>query len=354
MDSRNSLAVILYFLSLPLKYRHMKAISLISGGLDSILATKLILDQGIDVVALTCVTPFNKCNHKENCNCAIRKVTNKLGVELRVLDISQDFLSILTNPSYGFGSNMNPCIDCKILIFKKAKELMPEIGAKFLVSGEVVGQRPMSQQRPILNAIEKKAGVKGILIRPLSAKLLKPTEPEKNGWVDREKLLGISGRGRKDQFALAEEFDISDFSTPAGGCFLTYKGYSRKIKDLIKYNELTLNNVNILKVGRHFRISPKLKLIVGRDERDNQKLLDISQERDLIFEPVDEIRGPVALGRGEVQDKEQIEQCSRIIGRYCDKDYTNLVIKIKKVSTKNEERISCLPFEDRELDKFRI
>ena len=317
------------------------------------MATKLILDQGIEVLALTCATPFNKCSHGQDCGCVVRRMTRKLGVELKVLDISQDFLSMLKNPPYGFGSNMNPCIDCKILIFRKAKELMPQVGASFLVSGEVLGQRPMSQKKPTLNAIVNNAGVKGILVRPLSAKLLEPTEPEKNGWIDREKLLGISGRGRKDQLALAEKFGITDFSAPAGGCFLTNEGYSKKIEDLIKHNTLSLDNVGILKIGRHFRISPKFKLIVGRDEKDNLKLLDAPQAGDLIFEPSDEIKGPVALGRGEFTDRE-IEACAKIIAKYCDKNSSDIQIRVRAHLSDFRKLISCLPFQDSDLSCYRI
>ncbi len=331
----------------------MKAISLISGGLDSALATKLILDQGIDVVALTCVTPFAKCNHKGDCNCTIRKLVDKLGIELKVVDISKDFLPILKNPSHGFGSNMNPCIDCKILILKKAKELMPQLGAKFLISGEVVGQRPMSQKRPTLKMIEKKADVSGILIRPLSAKVLEPTEPEKNNWIDREELLGISGRSRKDQIVLADKFNITEYSAPAGGCFLTNEGYARKIKDLVKHDTLDLENVNILKIGRHFRIGSKSKLIVGRDEKDNLNLLDIAQQGDTVFEPSEEIRGPVALGKGSF-DEQQIELSCKIIGRYCDESKKELQIRIRKVPADYEKVLSYPPFKDEELVPLRI
>ena len=331
----------------------MKAISLISGGLDSALATKLIIDQGIEVVALTCVTPFNKCDHKEDCDCVVRRMARKLGVELKVLDISQDFLNMLKNPSYGFGSNMNPCIDCKILIFRKAKELMPKISAKFLISGEVLGQRPMSQKRPTLNAIDNNAEVKGTLLRPLSARLLPPTEAENNGWVDREKLLGISGRGRKEQLALAEKFSITDFSAPAGGCFLTNEGYAKKIKDLIEHEELDLNNVNMLKIGRHFRLGPKSKIIVGRDEKDNLKLLDLASQNDIIFEPVEEIKGPVALGRGEFGDK-KLEIALKIITRYCDDEGKEIKIRTRKIPSGFDKLISSSPFQDNELSPYRI
>jgi len=331
----------------------MKAISLISGGLDSTLATKLILDQGIEVVGLNCKSPFCLCDHGKGCKSAAKEISEKFGIELKYINTSLDFLEIVKNPPHGYGSNINPCVDCRILMLKKAKELMQQIGALFIITGEVMGQRPMSQKRPTLRLIEKEAGLVGFIVRPLSAKVLEPTEPEKLGWVDRNKLLSISGRGRKDQIALAKEFSVYDYPCPAGGCLLTNEGYANKVRDLIKHDELRLENIALLKMGRHFRIDSQSKLIVGRDEKENQRLLDIAQEGDTVFEPIEEIRGPVALGKGSF-DKKQIEQSCRIIGRYCDESGEDLQIKIRKVSTDYEKAISCSPFKDEELTPLRI
>lgn len=331
----------------------MKAISLISGGLDSTLATKLILDQGIEVIGLNCKSPFCQCDHGKGCKSAAREITQKFGIELRQINTSLEFLEILKNPPHGYGSNINPCIDCRILMLKKAKELMQQIGAAFLITGEVLGQRPMSQKGPTLRLIEKEVGLAGFIVRPLSAKVLEPTEPEKLGWIDRDKLLSISGRGRRDQIALAKEFNVGDYPCPAGGCLLTNEGYANKVRDLIKHDELTLNNIALLKTGRHFRIDSQSKLIVGRDEKENQRLLDVAQKDDTVFEPIEEIRGPVALGRGGFDEK-HIELSSRIVGRYCDNGYTNLQITIRKHLLDHQEAISCSPFKDNELIPFRI
>ncbi|MDD5618249.1 MAG: hypothetical protein PHG69_04075 [Candidatus Omnitrophica bacterium] len=331
----------------------MKAISLVSGGLDSVLATKLILDQGIEVVGLNCVTPFSACAHN-NCDCVIKRTADNLGIKLEIINLGKDFLEMLKNPSYGYGKNMNPCIDCKILMLKKAKELMEKIGAKFIVTGEVLGQRPMSQKRPTLGLIEKKSGVEGILVRPLSAKVLEPTEPEKNGWLDREKLFGISGRGRTDQLALAKTFGISDYSTPAGGCLLTYEGYAKKVEDLIKHNELTLDNVSFLKIGRHFRLNPHYKLILGRDEKENIQLFALAKKGDWIYEPQEEIRGPVALARGEPEGETQMEQSCRLVARYCDENNRDLEIRVKRYGEDSQKNIRCTPFKESEACAFRI
>ncbi|MFC1708613.1 hypothetical protein ACFL2J_00940 [Candidatus Omnitrophota bacterium] len=331
----------------------MKAISLISGGLDSTLATKLILDQGIEVVGLNCRSPFCQCDHGKGCKNSAKEITAKFGIELKYINTSLEFLEIIKNPPHGYGSNINPCIDCRILMLNKAKELMRQIGASFIITGEVMGQRPMSQKRPTLRLIEKEAGLVGFIVRPLSAKVLEPTEPEKLGWVDRSKLLSISGRGRKDQIALAKEFNVNDYPCPAGGCLLTNEGYANKVRDLIKHDELKLENIAILKMGRHFRIGSQSKLIVGRDGKENQRLLDIAQEGDTVFEPIEEIRGPVALGKGELNE-EQIGISGRIIGRYCDEGDVGLQIRIRKVPADCEKIVSFSPFKDNELPPFRI
>jgi tRNA-uridine 2-sulfurtransferase len=199
----------------------IKAISLISGGLDSTLATKVVMDLGVDVLAANFVSPFCQCSRKDGCRHEARFVSEQLNIPLRIVNATDDFLEMLKKPKHGYGSNMNPCIDCRILMLKKSKELMDEVGASFLITGEVLGQRPMSQRRDAMRTIEKEAGVTGLVLRPLSAKLLEPTIPEEKGWVDREKLLDISGRSRKPQMKMAEDFNIKDYPCPAGGCLLT-------------------------------------------------------------------------------------------------------------------------------------
>jgi hypothetical protein len=330
----------------------MKAISLISGGLDSSLATKIILDQGIEVIGLNCLTPFSTCLHKD-CNCVVKRITDKLGIELVVINLGEEFLDILKNPVYGYGSHINPCIDCKILMLKKAKELMPKVQAQFIITGEVLGQRPMSQNSQTLPLIENKSGTQGILVRPLSAKVLEPTPPEKLGWLDRDKLLNISGRARKVQLALAEQWGIQDYSEPSGGCLLTYEGYAKKVGDLIKYNGLSLDNVSLLKIGRHFRLGPEYKLIVGKDEDDNTQLVSLAKNGDWIFEPDEKIKGPVSLGRGEVLQG-QLDQSCKILARYCDGNNNDLKVSVKRLNSDFEKSISCQALSDKEVSALRI
>jgi tRNA U34 2-thiouridine synthase MnmA/TrmU len=285
----------------------MKAIALISGGLDSTLAAGLIERQGIEVVPLHFKIGFA---HRD------REVTNNLDIEPKIIDVAQDFLDILKNPRYGFGSNMNPCIDCKIFMLAKAKDLMPEFNAEFVVTGEVLGQRPMSQNRQTLRLIEEKSGLEGLLLRPLSAKLLSETIPEQKGWVSRDKLLDFNGRSRKPQLELARTLGIKGFAQPAGGCLLTDPEFSKRLKDLIAHQELNSDNVELLKIGRHFRLADNAKLIVGRNEEEDSRLLEMGQDNDYLFLPPEETAGPTSLGRGILSQK-LIQLACGITAHYC-------------------------------------
>ena len=293
-----------------------KAIALLSGGLDSILAARLIMEQGIDVEALNFNTVFCTCTNKDSSCLASQSAAKELGVPLKVINISREYLEVVKSPKHGYGSNMNPCIDCRIFIFKKAKEYMLQQGASFLITGEVVGQRPMSQKKDMLRHIEKEADLNGLILRPLSAKILEPTIPEKSGWVDRDKFLDIAGRGRKPQFQLAVDFSIKDYPCPAGGCLLTDPGFAKKAKDLIDHNEFTVENINLIKSGRFFRLSDDLKVIAGRSEDENGRLLKMAHTGDFIFKVLHH-PGPIVLGRGKV-DADQCEFMAGIAARYSD------------------------------------
>jgi len=287
-----------------------KAIVLLSGGLDSILATKLMLEQSIDVEAVNYHIAFAACGgNSAECDPA-SKAAKILKVPLKTFDITKEYLEVFKNPKYGYGANVNPCIDCKIFMLKKAKEYMKEIGASFLVTGEVLGERPMSQRKDALHIIERDAGVKGILLRPLSAKLLEETVPEREGVVDREKLLDIRGRSRKPQMALAKKFEIKEYPSPAGGCLLTDPGFAKRVKDLIRHDALSVDDLVLLAVGRHFRLSKAAKLIVGRDKRENGLLGSLVKPDDIVFKLKDH-EGPLSILRGEA-DKVSIELAAGI------------------------------------------
>ena len=294
----------------------MKAIALLSGGLDSTLAVKVVLEEGIEIVALNFFSPFCLCNRKTGCKSIAKKITDEFGIELKVIYVGEEYIEILKNPKHGYGKNLNPCIDCRILMLRHAKELMQEIGASFIITGEVLGQRPMSQHRAALKTIEKESGLEGLILRPLSAKLFPLSIPEKEGWVDRERLLEISGRSRRPQMALAKDYKISDYACPAGGCLLTDRGFANRMRDLMTHSEITLDDIQLLKVGRHFRLSSSCKLIVGRNKEENERLLGLAKQGDLYFSPV-EAMGPDGIGQGSF-DNGNIQKSVSIIARYCD------------------------------------
>ncbi len=278
-----------------------KAIVLLSGGLDSILAARLMLEQGIDVIAVNFSAKLCMCGCKKTGEGPAQAAAKMLDIPLETIDITSDFIEIIKNPRYGHGSNMNPCIDCKIYMLKHAKGLMGKLGASFLVTGEVLGERPMSQRKDALNLIEKRADVKGILLRPLTAKNLDTTIPESEGVVDREKLLDIRGRSRKPQMALAEKFGIDSYPNPAGGCLLTDEGFSKRVKDAIAHGEFDTENLAILSIGRHFRLSERMRLVVGRDQSENAMLLSLAKNDDIILKLKDH-QGPISILRGEITD----------------------------------------------------
>ena len=298
----------------------MKAIALVSGGLDSTLASRIVKDLGIELIALNTRTPFCLCNRKKedgSCSHEAGRVSQELGIKLLAINTSTEFLEIVKKPKHGYGSNMNPCLDCRILLFKKAKEAMEKEGASFVITGEVLGQRPMSQRLEAMRLIEKESGLEGLVVRPLSAKVLEPTIPEKSGWIDRKKLLAINGRGRREQFDLAKELGIYDYPCPSGGCLLTDPGFSRRLRDLMQHQDLALADVNLLKIGRHFRLAGGIKLIVGRNEGENSRLEMVKEEKDYFLYP-EEIAGPSALLRGDVMGTSNLETASKIVARYCD------------------------------------
>jgi tRNA U34 2-thiouridine synthase MnmA/TrmU len=333
----------------------MKAVALVSGGLDSTLAAKLIQGLGIETVALNFKTSFCLCDKKTNpgCSYTAKTVSENLGIPLKIMNISEEFFQVLKNPRHGYGSNMNPCIDCRILKFRKAKEFMLEIGAGFILTGEVLGQRPMSQHRRALKIIEQESGLEGLVLRPLSAKLLPETLPEKNGWVDRNKLLAFNGRSRKPQFDLARALNIKDYPCPAGGCLLTDPEFAKRIKDLMRHEDLSLNNVELLKVGRHFRLSRYAKLIVGRNEKENARILDLAKEGDVVFWPLN-LAGPTALVRG-ILNQDLIGICSKIVCRYCDLNGNiNADIVYRIIPDKEDRILVTEPIEEDKLIGFRI
>jgi tRNA-specific 2-thiouridylase len=242
----------------------MKAIALFSGGLDSTLAMKLIIDQGIDVLAVNISTGFgstkDRLEHMQN-------MCDQVGAEFKIIDIQSEFLQdVLFDPKHGYGKNFNPCIDCHAKMFAVAKRIMEVEGASFLISGEVMGQRPMSQNKDALQTVLNESNCDGLLLRPMSAKMLTPTIAETKGWVDREKLEGITGRSRERQLELAKEIGLADFESPGGGCLLTDENFAKKIVDFVKHDKFEVKDIPVMKFGRHLRLSDGAKLVVGRNQ----------------------------------------------------------------------------------------
>jgi len=307
--------------------RTTKAIGLLSGGLDSTLAVKMMIDENIEVLALNFTSPFCTCT-KKGCMHEATRVANELGIHIKVVSKGEEYLSILRNPKHGYGKNMNPCIDCRIFIFKKAKEYMEEMGASFIFTGEVLGQRPMSQRMETMVLIERESGLEGLVLRPLSAKFMTPTIPENEGIVNREKLLAIQGRGRKPQIELAEDLEIKDYMCPAGGCLLTSKEFARKLRDLFEHRKrVNLNDVQLLKFGRHFRFGQN-KIIVGRNEAENNILMTRKQKTDYVFE-VPGCGSPNTLLQG-TKTKESIVLAARLTARYSDCEEEKILVKYGK------------------------
>ncbi|MFC1834310.1 hypothetical protein ACFL2Q_06195 [Thermodesulfobacteriota bacterium] len=290
-----------------------KAVALISGGLDSALAIHLVKAQGIDVTAVHFTAFFNAGNPELE-DSAVMVTARQLGVPVILEPRGHDFIEVIRNPRFGHGKNINPCIDCRIYSFIKTKTLMEEIGASFMVTGEVVGQRPMSQRRDAIGFIERKSGCSGIVVRPLSGKLLPPTLPEKAGIIDRDKLLDIAGRGRKTQLALAREIGLTGYQTPAGGCLLTDKNFSNRLRDLLEDKDDVLpEELDLLGVGRHLRIRPGLKIVVGRKEAENKIIQGLAQVG-ILLSPAG-FPGPVVLAQGS-PDSEEEALIGSIIRRY--------------------------------------
>lgn len=328
----------------------MKAVSLFSGGLDSILSAKIIQLQKIEVTAFHFVLPFYYIEDEKQIKAV--KIAHKLGIPIEIFRGGKDYIEMIKKPKHGYGKNINPCIDCKIFIIKKAKIFMKEIGASFLVSGEVLGQRPMSQRKKILELIEKEAGVEGLLLRPLSAKLLPPTIPEEKGWVKREKLYALEGRNRKPQIALAKKLGIKEYPSPASGCYLTDLDFSIRLRDALEHNEDDLSELQLLHFGRHFRLKSGAKLIVGRDEKENEKIEKLAENDDILIEGIG-FGSPIALLKNS-KNKEDIDISSSICVRYTKKrDKKSAKVSIR-TKAKNIEEKEVVPMKKEEANSLLI
>ncbi|MCU0609774.1 MAG: hypothetical protein MUF22_08425 [Chitinispirillaceae bacterium] len=289
----------------------INGIVMFSGGLDSVCATHLLLSQGLRLQGLYFSLPFYTGFGMSYAS--VQAAADKLQLPLRIIEEGEEYLAVVKSPIFGFGRNANPCVDCRIHRLGIAKKIMEDLGASFIATGEVVGQRPMSQRRDCLHTIENRAGIKGRLLRPLSAKTLPETIPEADGLVDREKLLSISGRGRKEQIAYAKQHGLVH-GTPAGGCFLTEKIAAFRLQDLSAHvPDFSLDDFRLLAFGRHFRLSPTTKLVIGRDDAENRLLEKMASPADFVMYMADDKPGPVAVLRG---DASLVPLAASVIARY--------------------------------------
>ena len=319
---------------------------MLSGGLDSILAFRLMLDQGIDVYALNYRSPFCTCTSK-GCQHQATKVARELNVPIKVVPTGQDYIDMVKHPRHGYGRNMNPCLDCRVFTFSRAREYAREIGAAFVFSGEVLGERPMSQHMRALRLIEHESGLEGILLRPLSAHLLEPTAPERQGLVDRSRLLAISGRSRKHQIALAAELGINDYPCPAGGCLLTDRQFAIRLREAFEHNDDTPRHMQMLRIGRHFRLPSGARVIVGRNESENAALRNMVRPEDASLEPVDVV-GPLTVLLNSTAAAD-MDTSARLCAHYSDgRERPEVTVKC------GAETLHAAPLSEGDISSLRI
>lgn len=324
-----------------------RALAMVSGGLDSILAAKLIKDQGIEVIGVCFKSHFF---NEENA----KKMTKQIGIPLEVVDFRKDHFEMVKNPKHGYGKNMNPCIDCHAMMMKYCGELLEKLNADFIITGEVLNQRPMSQNRSALDKVRNESGIGSKILRPLCAKNLAPTEMEENGLVDREKLLNIQGRSRKVQMELAKEWGIKEYPSPAGGCKLTEPNYSVRLKELLSYNQIPEEReLGLLRIGRHFRITPKAKVISTRTQDEGEMIKGLLKEGDTIL-LVQDFNGSMVVIIGEASD-EVISAAAKIAIRYSKgKDEPKAIVRYSEFGSKEQKTIEETCATEEELNSYLI
>ena len=322
-----------------------KALALVSGGLDSTLAVKMMKDMGLEVEAVHFTTPFCQCD-----KCSVDTTAERLNVKVHYIFLGEEFLSVVANPPHGYGSQMNICIDCRILMLRKTKRLAEKIGASFLVTGEVLGQRPMSQHSSAMRLIEREAGVEGLVLRPLSGRLMEKTQMEKEGIVDRSKLLSISGRRRLPQIELAEKLGVYDYPCPSGGCLLTDPEFAARLRNYLDNEGIpTMEAILLLKLGRHFRVG-STRVVVGRNEMENNVLDGFARRGGTRLE-VEAIPGPVTLVMGG--DEDAVRTAAALTVRYSDAPRGEPAW-VKVTSSESERRVQAKATDDETLESLRI
>lgn len=324
-----------------------RALAMVSGGLDSILAAKLIKDQGIEVIGICFKSYFFGPGN------AI-KMTKQVGIPLEVVDFSEEHFDLVKNPKHGYGKNINPCIDCHAMMLNYTGKLLEKYNADFIITGEVLNQRPMSQNRISLDIVKKESGFSDKILRPLCAKNLNPTKMELEGLVDREKLMDILGRSRKVQMELAEKWNIKDYPSPAGGCKLTEPNYAKRLKELLKYKDVPdEKDLELLRLGRHFRVSQDAKIISTRTGEETKEIKNYLSTKDVIF-LADTFKGSMIIIIGKPTE-EDIEFAAKVTARYCKgKDEDKIKIKYGYFKNPMDKFIEVKAATDDEISKFLI
>ena len=324
------------------------ALALFSGGLDSQLAVQLIRDHGVQVTGVHFLSVFWEGKERQ-----VRAAAEEVAVELIEPEISREMIQLVKLPPHGYGKCLNPCLDCKILMLSCAKRIMEERGWQFLVTGEVVGQRPMSQRRDCFPMLEKAADVRGMVVRPLSGKVLPATIAEERGWIHRAELLAISGRSRRTQLEMAKRLGLRRYGTPAGGCLLTDPGFSARLRDLLQRDQTWgVQDVKLLRLGRHFRLTPSAKLVVGRNEQENKKLETCPEGGDVRLDPRG-VPGPLALLRGEATP-ENVATAMGIVVRYSDHEGRPVMVVATSPDGGEVLRREVSPLPDDQIAELRI
>lgn len=328
-----------------------KGIVLISGGLDSLLAARVLMDQDLELIGFHSVLPFTAPDADPVDLLPVR-LASRINLKVHVHRCDKEYIDIIRNPAHGYGKHANPCIDCHIYFIKKAAELMRELEADFVATGEVVGQRPMSQMRHTMNHIEKMTGMNGKLLRPLSAKLLKPTIPEQKGIINRDMLLGINGRSRKDQFELAHKYKIDEYQSPSGGCLFTDRYISQRVRDLIaRHNDIEAVDFYLLTIGRHFRISDEAKIIVARNEQEDNELEKYRHVSDYFLIP--DFKGPDVFVKGAISDSD-MKFIGSILLRYGKSDGNKAAVTVYEKNAEIKRLVVNTKISDENLELLRI
>jgi len=330
-----------------------KAIALYSGGLDSTLSVLVMKRLGVEVTAVQFDTDFGCSVSGRSGGKPAYPIPELVSFSVETHYIGDKFIELVKNPKFGHGKNMNPCIDCKALMLKEAKKLMQQRGADFIITGEVLWQRPMSQRRDTLPKIDREAGVVGLVVRPLSAKVLKPTIPEEKGLIDRKKLYGMSGRSRKPQMALAKELGLTEYPQPAGGCLLTDPIFSCRLRELLAWNSSpSMREVQLLRVGRHFRTADGFKIIVGRDERDNENIQKIAQRDDYLLQVAGDYGSPLVIAEPGISH-EGLNLAAALCARYSAARKLP-VVTVNILQNSTPSLVESAPAEDADIRRFRI